>query len=147
MIIRQASPHDWQAIQQLLEELGYPAGDQNSVTSGILKYTQDGYHLIVSEVNGQPIGFISLHWYNIFHSPKPVGRITAMCVEPQARGQEVGSGLLAAGEGYLRSKGCDVVEVTSHVRRTLTHRFYLKHGYSEDSKRFVKRFTSGKETP
>jgi GNAT superfamily N-acetyltransferase len=143
MIIRQASPHDWQAIQQLLVELGYPAGDQNSVTSEIHKYAQDGYYLMVSAVNDQPIGFISLHWYNIFHSPHPVGRITAMCVEPLARGQEVGSGLLAAGEEYLRSKGCAVIEVTSNVRRTLTHRFYLKHGYCEDSKRFVKRFDSG----
>ena len=92
----------------------------------------------VSEVQDKTVGFISLHWYDTFHSSSPIGRITAMCVETSVRGNQIGGKLLEAGEQILHGKGCKVVEVTSNISRKLTHKFYIKHGYREDSIKFVK---------
>lgn len=41
-------------------------------------------------------------------------------------------------EKFLEARGCEKFEVTSNARRTRTHGFYLKNGYVEDSRRFVK---------
>jgi hypothetical protein len=45
---------------------------------------------------------------------------------------------LKAGEIILREHGAVKIEVTSNARRAQAHQFYLKAGYTEDSKRFVK---------
>ena len=138
MIIRQALLRDSSAIHQLLTALGYPPQQDDFVTNKIEDYSSDYYHLLVSEIDNETVGFISLHWFDIFHSTSKVGRITAFCVSENIRSQGVGQQLLTAAEKFLLSKGCSKVEVTSNIKRTLTHGFYLKNGYTEDSKRFVK---------
>jgi hypothetical protein len=50
----------------------------------------------------------------------------------------VGLLLLTAAERVLQEKGCSCVEVTAHIKRTDTHRFYARNGYAEDSRRFKK---------
>jgi GNAT superfamily N-acetyltransferase len=138
MIIRQASLRDSTAIHRLLIQLGYPPQNDAFIVSKIENYTTDGYRLLVCDIDNETVGFISLHWFDIFHSNGKMGRITAFCVSEHIRGEGIGQHLLKAAEEILFSHGCLKVEVTSNFKRTLTHEFYLKNGYTEDSKRFVK---------
>jgi len=138
MIIRQASLHDSTAIHRLLTQLGYPPQKHAFIVSKIENYTTEGYHLLVCDIDDETVGFISLHWFDIFHSEEKMGRITALCVSEHIRGQGIGRHLLKAAEKILVSKGCSKLEATSNFKRTLTHEFYLKNGYTEDSRRFVK---------
>ena len=140
MKIRQASRTDAAAVGVLLTQLGYPPPPENLdfVVGKIEAYSAETYRLLVCEVEGDVVGFISLHWFQIFHSPGMMGRITAFCVHERVRSQGIGQCMLAETEKFLMSQGCTAVEVTSNQRRLLTHGFYLKHGYAETSKRFIK---------
>lgn len=138
MIIRQAMSSDAVAIRRLLIQLGYPPSHDAFVNRKIERYSKEDYHLLVCDIDQEPVGFISLHWFEIFHSEGKMGRITAFCVSEHLRKQGIGSKLLVAAEKFLVLKGCSKIEVTSNVKRVLAHAFYLKHGYSEDSRRFVK---------
>jgi GNAT superfamily N-acetyltransferase len=140
MIIRQAIRTDAPAVAVLLTQLGYPPPQENLdfVVDKIETYSAESYRLLVCEVDGDVAGFISLHWFQIFHSPGLIGRITAFCVHENVRSKGIGQFMLMEAEKFLRTEGCTSVEVTSNLRRLLTHSFYLKNGYAETSKRFIK---------
>jgi GNAT superfamily N-acetyltransferase len=138
MIIRKADSRDSSSIKKLLIQLGYPGLSIDETHKKISDYDRDSYHLLVSEVENEVAGFISLHWFDIFHSPGKMGRITAFCVDEKFRSQGIGQKLLKASEEFLVSKGCTKIEVTSNEKRIRTHQFYPKVGYTEDSRRFVK---------
>jgi ribosomal protein S18 acetylase RimI-like enzyme len=138
VIIRQATYSDAPAIKNLLIQLGYPQMTVDETNQKISTYSQENYALLVIEVDQQVAGFISLHVFDIFHSPGKIGRMSAFCVDEKQRGKGVGKMLLRAAEDYLISKGCSKLEVTSNERRIRTHKFYADCGYIEDSRRFVK---------
>lgn len=138
MIIRKATPSDASSIQRLLVQLGYPDLSENDVVEKIKLYNQAGYCMLVAENEKKVVGFISLHWFDLVHWKGKLGRITSFCIDEKFRSKGVGQQLLQACEKLLLNEGCAKIEVTSNVRRTRAHTFYLKSGYVEDSKRFVK---------
>lgn len=138
MIIRQATVGDTAAISRLLYELGY-SSDQKFVKNQIDIFNRDGYHTLVCELDHTVVGFLSMHWFSMFHSEGIMGRVTAMCVSENVRDHGIGGLLLAEAEKVFYENDCTYVEVTSNIRRTMTHHFYLKHGYTEDSRCFIKK--------
>lgn len=139
MIIRQGLVSDSPSIDKLLTQLGYPQLP-DMVLEAIETYNKDGYHLLVVEIDSIVVGFASLHWFDMFHARGKMGRITAICVMEESRSKGIGRRLLLASEEFLKSRGCVKVEVTSSVKRILTHEFYLNNGYTIESKRFTKQF-------
>ena len=137
MIIRQGKLADSSSIHQLLEQLGYPQHD-DKVAQAIELYNKESYHLLVVEDDSMIAGFASLHWFDMFHSRGKMGRITAICIQDELRSKGIGHKLLLASEEFLKLKGCTKIEVTCNLKRTLTHEFYTKNGYTIDSKRFIK---------
>ena len=138
MIIRQGILSDSSSIHKPLAQLGYPQ-ENGEVVEAIESYHRDDYYLFVGEVDNTIVGFVSLHWFDMFHARGKMGRITAMCVEEDLRSRGIGHKLLMASEEFLKEKGCVKVEVTSSLKRTLTHEFYAKNGYEINSKRFIKK--------
>lgn len=138
MVIRQATNTDQRALENLLTQLGYPPEGDDFVLQKIKNYEEEGYHLLVCDADDGTIGFAALHWFDIFHSRKKVGRITAICVSDDTRGNGAGQKLLLEAGRFLATKGCSQIEVTTNVKRTRTAGFYLKNGYSENSRHFSK---------
>ncbi|MGC3947312.1 MAG: GNAT family N-acetyltransferase [Chryseolinea sp.] len=137
MTIRQGKPNDARSLVILLEQLGHPLSEP-IVLEKIEMFTAPDFQLLVCEVDNQVAGFISLHWFDKFHSVGKTGRITALCVHEKVRDMGIGGALLAAAEKLLTENGCREIEVTSNMRRALTPDFYRKHGYAEHSKHFIK---------
>jgi GNAT superfamily N-acetyltransferase len=138
VIIRHATSSDATAIKNLLIQLGYPKLTVDETNQKISAYSSENYALLVIEADHEVAGFISLHWFDIFHSMGKIGRISAFCVDEKQRGKGLGKNLLKAAEDFLISKGCNKLEVTSNEKRIRTHKFYADCGYIEDSRRFVK---------
>ncbi|NOT75588.1 MAG: GNAT family N-acetyltransferase [Cyclobacteriaceae bacterium] len=138
MIIRQAIAFDSKAIQSLLAQLGYPDLTDEEVALKIVQHEKPGYYILVAEVDEKVIGFISMHWFELMHWKGPLGRFTSFCIDESFRSKGIGTKLLESGEKFLTQKGCIKLEVTSNLRRKKTHEFYLRLGYTEDSRRFVK---------
>jgi GNAT superfamily N-acetyltransferase len=61
-----------------------------------------------------------------------------MVVDEPFRGRGIGTELVRAAEQALKERGCYMVEVTSHVRRTEAHRFYERLGYARTSVRLAR---------
>jgi ribosomal protein S18 acetylase RimI-like enzyme len=139
MTVRKAATEDAPALCALLEALGYSPPNAQVMARKIPGYQADSYQLFVAEEKDIVVGFISMHWYDIFHSAGLIGRITALCVSEDYRDAGIGSKLMNEAERFLSDRGCSDVEVTTHMRRTRTHDFYLRHGYTEDSKRYRKK--------
>lgn len=141
MTIRTAAPADALHLLPLLAQLGYTKLNRTGVEGKIKEYSKPEYKLMVCEHNGRIEGFIALHIFEIFHSPGCAGRITAFCVNESVRGQGLGTTLLREAEKYFTEHKCNIVEVTSNNRRTETHEFYIRRGYTNSSLKFVKLLT------
>ena len=135
--IRTASPADAPALKFLLDQLEHPLSE-SEVSEKIKNYQKPDYHLLVAEVEDKVVGFVSLHWYDVFYKSESVGRITAFCVDQEIRSKGIGRTLLLTAEDFFREKGCYCIEVSSNIRRPDAHRFYLQNGYIINSKRFIK---------
>lgn len=122
----------------LLSQLGYVNLKTESIQSKIQHYQREDYRVFVAERGDQVIAFISMHCFDIFHSPGKMGRITAFCVDEKFRNKGVGKLMLEAAEKYFIEVGCTKLEVTSNERRKNAHQFYLSQDWKIDSMRFVK---------
>jgi GNAT superfamily N-acetyltransferase len=138
MTIRAATPEDASLIKKLVAQLGYTALTDEQIREKIEAYSGGRYALLIGQHEGNEIGFIALHWFDILHSPGLMGRITAFCVDEAYRSKGLGAQMLEGAEKFLISKGCTKLEVTSNERRTESHQFYLNKNYRVDSKRFTK---------
>jgi GNAT superfamily N-acetyltransferase len=140
MVIRDANSNDASQLVPLLAQLGYSGLTLDEVAQKIISYSEPGYKLLLGE-DKFAISFIALHFYPSFHSKGNVGRIVAFCVDEKFRAKGIGTKMLHEAESFLSRNSCNRIEVTSNNRRTDAHAFYLKAGYIEDSKKFVKYFT------
>jgi len=138
MTIREATLDDGPALLQLLDQLGYPNLNLEDTRINIQRHREPGYCILVGEIDGHVIAFITLHVFNVLHWSAPFGRISSFCVEEGFRSKGAGRLLLHAGEEWLQANGCWKIEVTSNARRIRAHQFYLNLGYAEDSRRFTK---------
>ncbi|MBL7874051.1 MAG: GNAT family N-acetyltransferase [Cyclobacteriaceae bacterium] len=135
--IENALPGDVVPLANLLSQLGYPT-KESDVLFKLAAHQAPGYQILVAKKANQAIGFICLHFYQTFHLPGCVGRITSFCVDSQVRKLGVGQMLLHAAEEYFKQQRCYKIEVTSNLRRTETHEYYLRQGYTETSRHFIK---------
>lgn len=135
--IRRALARDAPELARLLTPLGYPRSeaDLRAVWDA---WEADGNLALVAEGSVGLIGVITLHSMVVLHRPRPVGRITSLFVDAAARGAGLGRALMEAAESALRARGCGMVEVTSHRRRTDAHTFYEHFGFERTSYRFAR---------
>ena len=98
----------------------------------------EGRVVLVAEIGDAVVGCLSTSVMRVLHRPAPVGRISMMVVERTLRGRGIGAFLVREAEHALQAKGCYMVEVTSHVRRTEAHRFYERLGYERTSVRLAR---------
>lgn len=136
--IRRANKKDALQICYLLAQLGYPDFSSKDAEERIRLHKQPGYLMLVGELKGKVVGFISLHWFELAHWKGRLGRITSFCVGESWRSNGIGTLLLRAAEEILVKHKCIKIEVTSNNRRTRAHQFYLTANYKEDSRRFTK---------
>jgi ribosomal protein S18 acetylase RimI-like enzyme len=136
--LRAAVLADAPRIKTLLAQLGYPDLEMKAVEEKIISYQKENYRLFVTEVDNQVVAFISLHWFELMHWKDKFGRITSFCVDEKCRSLGLGKEIMDYVEKFLFDQGCIKIEVTSNNRRTRAHDFYLKLGYIEDARRFMK---------
>ncbi|MGH7532917.1 MAG: GNAT family N-acetyltransferase [Gemmatimonadales bacterium] len=138
-MIRLAFPADSPAIAVLLAQLGYPAAT-SEIATRLARMTQLGPpdRVMVAVVEERVVGVMTLHLTPELHRAKPIGRVTALVVDEQARGSGVGAEMMTEAERILQGDGAGLLEVTSNMRRTDAHRFYERLGYLKTSFRFAK---------
>jgi predicted N-acetyltransferase YhbS len=137
IFIRPAEPRDSAAIARLIAQLEYQVTAEE-VADRLAIMAGEGALVLVAEQEGRVIGCLSTSIMRVLHRPASVGRISMMVVDESMRSRGVGAALVREAECVLAKRGCYMVEVTSHVRRTDAHRFYEKLGYERTSVRLAR---------
>jgi N-acetylglutamate synthase-like GNAT family acetyltransferase len=113
--IRSARRDDAPALAALLRELGFPT-HAPAVARRLDGMLDAGEAVLVAVREGKVLGLVTVHITPVLHRSTSVGRLTALVVGEQARGQGIGRALVNAGEEVLATRGCELVEVTSNAK-------------------------------
>jgi GNAT superfamily N-acetyltransferase len=136
--IRQADESDANALALLVAERGFDYPTELSlVRERLIDLYRAGDCILVAVYDSKVIGMALLHRTRFLHRP-PDGRIVSLVISETYRNRGVGAHLIKAAELVFHSWGCGRVEVTSGALREAAHRFYVREGFSEHPKRFIK---------
>lgn len=136
--IRDAKPSDVPRLTQLIHELGHEIGEKQ-VRRNLAALKKSGEAPLVATLDKLVVGLCGVSRRIVIHRTAPIGRITALVVDREARKHGVGRKLVEAAEEWMHNKGCKLAEVTSNDRRTAAHAFYRHMGYERSSIRFFKK--------
>ncbi len=136
--IRPYAQGDLTAAAGLVSELGYPTTPDEMRARMDRIAAHPDHATFVAVTDGRVIGMVGAYLTPSYEHNEPTGRLTAMVVSAEAQGQGVGARLVAAAEDWVRGRGARVMMLSSHLRRAGAHAFYLRLGYAETGKRFVR---------
>jgi len=139
IIIRDARDTDADAMELMLDQLGYP-GTSAFIREKITMFNmREDARLLLAELDGKSVGLISIHFIPQLALRGDFARISYFVVEAASRNKGVGNAIGKQLEALARARGCDRIEVHCHARRTEAHRFYLELGYTESPVYFIKK--------
>ncbi len=130
--VRRAAAADFGRVTELLEELGraeVTAFTREAARAVFEKHvaSADAAHL-VAELEGEVVGFTSLHFRDRLNHPTPDGWIPDLIVDPAARRRGVARALLEEAERICRERGCWALTLESGFERTQAHVLYEDYG-------------------
>ena len=130
--VRRAEARDFGRVTDLLEELGraeVTALTREAAQSIFEAHVDrpDAAHL-VAEVEGEVVGFSSLHFRDRLNRPTPDGWIPDLIVTASARRQGVARALLEEAERACCERGCWSLTLESGYQRTEAHVLYEDFG-------------------
>lgn len=138
MNIRKAELKDAEAIRILMEQLGYPTEDGFIAKRLAYLSTLTDHIDIVYELDGKVLGFISFHFIPQIAFEADYAVISYFVVDDNSRGMGIGKALEEYCTALAVERKCKRIMVHSNARRTDAHRFYLRQGFVEYPKDFVK---------
>ena len=132
--IRDATAADAAAIVPLVAEMGVgfhrPSGADAALVARYLE--QPGYGILLALLGGEPVGFLAHATTLDLYMGAPTGEIVDLLVTAQARGQGVGSGLVAEAVRRFDEAGCREVRVVTDADNAAAVRVYGKAGIGGD---------------
>ncbi len=134
--IRGALQADASDVAGLLGQLGYPM-ESRDVASRLEALARDPDATVLVAIGyGPVVGLVVVNWCHMLHQARPLARITTLVVDDHERGSGIGRMLVKAASQAARMAGCDVLELTTGVRREAAHAFYRAIGFEQSSLRF-----------
>lgn len=149
-MIRRATPADAPGISRLLTQLDYPGTEHFlpaklsamlADPAGILLVWAEPSPPSATEPGGAVLGFLSLHFIPQIALKGDFARISYFAVDETARSKGIGRQLEAEATRLAKERGCALLEVHCHTRRTRAHEFYGRQGYEESPKYLIKRLS------
>jgi GNAT superfamily N-acetyltransferase len=141
--IRPAASGDAAPLGRLLEQLGYPT-DAANIPERIEKlHARPGTMVLVAEdEHGEVLGVVTVHLFQSIHSIEPAAWLTSLVVDEEARGQGIGSALVARAEDWAIKHGALRLSLTSAFHRERAHEFYKTRDYEHTGVRLTKVFVN-----
>lgn len=141
--IRPAASGDAATLGRLLEQLGYPTNADEIPRRLEKLHARPGTAVLVAENDsGEVVGVVTIHLFPALHADEPAAWLTAVVVEETARGQGVGSALVARAEEWAAEQGAHRIQLTSALHREAAHEFYKARDYEHTGVRLTKAFVT-----
>ena len=126
---------DFGAVTRLLAELGRPAPTDEKLPALRRTYTQhvarSDTGSLLAELDGVPVGFISLEFRRPFFALAPQAWIPDLVVTEAARGRRIGAALLDAAFAEAIRRGAYAAALESGYQRAVAHRLYAAAGMAD----------------
>jgi N-acetylglutamate synthase-like GNAT family acetyltransferase len=135
LTIRDARPDDAAAVADLLGQLGY-ATEGLAVERRLERLGIVGDRVVVAELDGTVAGLAHLQVSPAIEYDCPAAKLAALVVDESRRGQGVGRALVEAMELEARSRGCELLYLTTSERRDDAHAFYERMGFEHTGRRY-----------
>jgi GNAT superfamily N-acetyltransferase len=145
--IRPAEAGDSAAIAVLLGQLGYPAAPEDIPRRlEAVRNFSDAIAMVAEDERGV-VGIVTAHVFPSIHSGELRAWLTTIVVLDVARGEGVGSKLVAYVEDWAAARNVPTISVSSGKQRERTHKFYQERGYEWTGLRFTKTFAKQPTEP
>jgi ribosomal protein S18 acetylase RimI-like enzyme len=144
-IIREARPEDFEAVAELLEELGRPktlgTPDEPALRGRFEEWlgAPDRF-VFVAEEEDAVIGMVDMALIARPNFVQPHAWVPDLIVTDGARSLGVGAALLAKAEEVAREQGAFSLALESAHWRTRAHAFYERQGMTDAARHFIKVF-------
>jgi GNAT superfamily N-acetyltransferase len=139
MGIRKASVEDCNKITKLLNQLDY-SDTEPFIKEKVEKLLLDpNEELLVFEEDNTVAAVISVHFIPQLAVKGDFARISYFAVDKNIRSRGIGRKIEEYCTDLAIQRNCDRMEVHCHSRRKDAHRFYMRQGYSESPKYFIKK--------
>jgi GNAT superfamily N-acetyltransferase len=141
--VREATAADWPDVAALLAELGRPevlgTEDEAACRDVFELYLArpDAVALTAVE-DGRVVGFCDMEYRTRLNFVAPQAWIPDLVVTESMRSRGAGAALLARAEELARERGCWGMSLESASWRTRAHAFYLREGWTDAAKSFVR---------
>jgi GNAT superfamily N-acetyltransferase len=135
LTIRDARGADAEQIAGLLAQLGYPT-QPSAVVGRLERLSIVGDRVIVADLEGRAVGLAHLQVAPAIERDRPAAKIGALVVDEAHRGQGVGRALVEALEREARTRGCELLFLTTAERRDDAHVFYERVGLEHTGRRY-----------
>jgi GNAT superfamily N-acetyltransferase len=130
VLVRDARISDLEALLPLAADLGYPT-DISTLGErlGILQASEN-HRILVAEIDSKILG-VALLAKHISLFVEPQLEVHGLVVGEKHRGLGVGQRLMQEAERVCREWGFQKVRLSSNLKRTDAHRFYLSLGFAQ----------------
>jgi GNAT superfamily N-acetyltransferase len=132
--LRKPKYQDLPAMLPLAKQLGYETDFETFKSRYELIASSSDHQIVVAEMDVGPeprLVSMALFRKHVSLLTPPQLEVTGVVVDEQVRGRGVGRMLLLEAERVCREWGFKKIRLTSNVKRTDAHRFYLNLGYSQ----------------
>ncbi|MFP3919187.1 GNAT family N-acetyltransferase [Lysinibacillus telephonicus] len=138
MGIRKACIDDCKQISLLLNQLDYPNTEPFLKEKVQILLMDPNEELLVFEEEKNVIAFISVHFIPQLAVKGDFARISYFAVDKNIRSKGIGRKIEEYCTNLAIKRNCDRIEVHCHSRRKEAHRFYMRQGFTESPKYFIK---------
>jgi GNAT superfamily N-acetyltransferase len=143
MNVRAARREDFEAVTQLLEELGRPVVGAAEAPDARAVYDEqvvdpNAHHIVAEDEGGELVAFLSLHFRTRLNWPSPEAWVPDLIVTEAARRRGVARALLDEAQRRARERGCHSLTLESGYRRAEAHHLYRQFGLRDSGKQFYK---------
>ncbi|MEO2076567.1 MAG: GNAT family N-acetyltransferase [Bacillus sp. (in: firmicutes)] len=138
MGIRKAKVEDWKQISLLLNQLDYSDTEAFIKEKIEILLMDTNEVLLVFEEDHSVIALISVHFIPQLAVKGDFARISYFAVDKYIRSKGIGRKIEEYCTDLAIKRKCDRIEVHCHSRRKNAHRFYMRQGFRESPKYFIK---------
>jgi GNAT superfamily N-acetyltransferase len=138
--VRALRPKDARSVARLLDQLGYPA-EEDEVRKRIEAWARDDRGVAFGVIlEGGLAGCAAIHVIPFFERPGARGRLVALVVDAEYRRRGIASVLVEHCRNFARRHGATEIEITSRRTRREADPFYTGIGFadvSDQSRRYI----------
>jgi GNAT superfamily N-acetyltransferase len=135
-LLREIMPGDAAAVAILSGQLGYTISEEQTLQNIQTIIKSKTSTAFVAVYDKEVIGWTSVS-YNIQLESRPSAELRGLVIDERYRKKGIGKMLVEKAKEWGRERGIELLRLRCNVKRTETHIFYVRLGFTETKQQKV----------